>query len=510
MFSLNTNGTDYTNLYDFMNQNDGSEPTGVILSGNMLYGTAMNAGANGQGVVFAVSTSGTNFSTLFSFSENYANANGPVNSDGSSPRTSLNLTGTTLYGTAPDGGPNGHGTVFAVTTNGTFTTISSLPDGDSPESASILSGNTFYGTTYEGGTDGDGTVFAVNTDGTGYTNLYNFTDGNDGEWPIGGLILSGGTLYGTTISGGTNNLGTLFAINTNGTGFITLYSFTLSEGGANPFVLSNNKLYVVCSGNVLSYPTLFSINTDGTGFTNIGTFSFPNGLTPINGIILSGNTIYGTTKLDGANDEGSVFSINTDGTDFEILYSFSALSAGTNSGGAYPEAGLILSGNTLYGTASEGGAFGAGTVFSINTDGTGFATLHSFSQPIYGFYFETADYGAEFYTNSDGAYPWGGLILSGNTLYGTATEGGANGYGTMFSLSLPSSSSSPELSILLAGQSVILTWPSTAIGYTLESATNLVQPVTWAAVSPAPVDINGQFTVTNVISGKQMFYQLSQ
>src|SRR5262245_59218288 len=51
----------------------------------------------------------------------------------------------------------------------------------------------------------------------------------------------------------------------------------------------------------------------------------------------------------------------------------------TNSDGAYPYAGLALSGDTLYGTAFYGGGSSAGTIFAVNTDGTGFTTLHSFT-----------------------------------------------------------------------------------------------------------------------------------
>ena len=97
----------------------------------------------------------------------------------------------------------------------------------------------------------------------------------------------------------------------------------------------------------------------------------------------------------------------------------------TNSDGAVPYAGLVLSGNTLYGTANSGGTFGNGTVFAVNTDGTGFTNLHSFTAtaPV-----------LRLYTNSDGANPWAGLILSGNTLYGTALCGGSSGNGTVFAV----------------------------------------------------------------------------
>ena len=100
-------------------------------------------------------------------------------------------------------------------------------------------------------------------------------------------------------------------------------------------------------------------------------------------MILSGNTLYGTASAGGSSGNGTVFAVNTDGTGFTNLHSFTATSGsqayGTNSDGANPYGGLILSGNTLYGTARYGGSSGNGTVFAVNTDGTGFTNLHSFT-----------------------------------------------------------------------------------------------------------------------------------
>src|SRR6266705_334972 len=132
---------------------------------------------------------------------------------------------------------------------------------------------------------------------------------------------------------------------------------------------------------------------------------------------------------------------------FTVLHSFTAGSTNssgvyTNIDGAGPSCGLILSGNTLYGTAFGGGALRRGTVFAVNTDGTGFTTLHAF----------TGD--------SDGASPYAGLILSGNTLYGTALGGGSSGAGTVFSLSFR-----PQLTIVRSGPNVILTWPTNVAGF---------------------------------------------
>ena len=95
------------------------------------------------------------------------------------------------------------------------------------------------------------------------------------------------------------------------------------------------------------------------------------------------------------------------------LYTFTQpdLSTYINSDGVLPCAGLVLAGNTLYGTVSSGGSAAEGSLFAVKTDGTGFTNLHSF----------TATSGSSF-KNSDGAVPLARLILSGATLYGTAFE----------------------------------------------------------------------------------------
>jgi len=389
----------FTTLHSFTGGSDGAYPFAeLILSGSTLYGTAAGGGSSSAGTVFAVNTDGTDFTNLHSFTS--APAPDGVNSDGAYPRAGLIVSGNILYGTALQGGSSGLGTVFKVNANGTgFTNLHSFAgypsDGAYPSRSLILSGNTLYGTTDGGGSSGHGTVFAVHTDGTGFTTLHSFTPtapypgpftNSDGATPEAGLILSGNTLYGTATGGGSGGVGTVFALNTDGTGFTNLHSFTALD-------------------------------------LNTGTNS--DGATPEAGLILSGNTLYGTATGGGSGGVGTVFALNTDGTSFTTLYSFTPTSRpgyldGTNSDGAYPDAGLILSGNTLYGTAPLGGSAGNGTVFAVNTDGTGFTNLHIF-----------AGY------PSDGAYPYPGLILLGNTLYGTASRGGSGDNGTVFSLSLP-------------------------------------------------------------------------
>jgi uncharacterized repeat protein (TIGR03803 family) len=424
----------------------------------------------------------------------------------------LILAGSTLYGTAAYGGSPDNGTVFRVNTDGTdFTTLHSFTnnDGARPLGGLILSSNTLYGTALYGGNFLGGTVFAVNTDGTGFKVLHSFTGGSDGSSLYGGLILSGITLYGTTFTGGSSEgFGTVFAVNTDGTGFTNLHSFsggfntTNSEGG-NPFaglIVSSNTLYgTACYGGSSGNGTVFRVNTDGTAFTTLHSFAAlsnetnSDGSNPHAGLILMGNTLYGTTEKGGSLSNGTVFAIQTDGTGFTTLHSFDVDNDGVASQG-----GLILSGNTLYGTATSGGSSGVGTVFAVNTDGTGFTRLHSFTSPSY--------VGR---INDDGAYPQAGLVLSGNTLYGTAYYGGSTGNGTVFSLSFR-----PQLTITPAGTNVILTWPTNFAGfdytgYRLQSTTNLASPL-WTTNLPSPVALNGQKIVTNAISGKQQYYRLVQ
>lgn len=338
-------------------------------------------------------------------------------------------------------------------------------DGAGPTTALILSGNTLYGATYFAGTNGNGTVFAVITDGTGFTTLHGFSRGSgslpnlinsDGATPCGGLLLSGNTLYGTAYYGGTNGTGTVFALNTDGTGFTTLHSFTA----------------------VPPYP---------------GPYTNSDGVNPSADLVLSGNTLYGTCYRGGTSDAGTVFALNTDGTGFAVLHSFPALPPYyTNSDGGGLFSGLILSGNTLYGAAYSGGSSGIGTVFALNTNGSGFTTVHSFTG------------------GSDGSRPSAGLLLSGNTLYGTAYWDGAYGHGTVFSIFIQ-----PQLTMTSSGANVVLMWPTnyagfSYAGYTLQSTTNLGSSAVWSTNSPAPVVVNGQNVATNSITGSQQFFRLSQ
>lgn len=437
--------------------------------------------------------------TLYSFTA-LTGSGLQTNADGAAPAAGLLLSGSTLYGTTPSGGSAGWGTVFKINTAGSpFTvlhTFTNGTDGSRPYGGLVLSGNTVYGTAVSGGSSGGGTVFAVNTDGTGFRTVRSFQSLTDGSNPRSGLILSGNTLYGTAENGGGLTYGTVFAVNTDGSGFTNLHSFVPGSDGANPdagLFLVNGDLYGTTQlGGSPGYGTVFQVNTTGTSFTNLHTFTDVNdGGHPYSSVILSGNTLYGTTSQGGggASSAGTVFKIDTDGTGFTTLHTFTQGSGDGN----YPQAELALSGNTLFGTTWLGGATGRGSVFTINTDGSAYSTVYSFS----------AGTGPFPQTNSDGAMPVSGLALSCNTLYGTTSAGGASGYGTIFNLSLPP----PQLSVAFSGVNVIVAWSAYSCGFTLQSTTDLASP-SWSTVSPTPALVNGLNTVTNALSTVRQFYRL--
>jgi len=99
---------------------------------------------------------------------------------------------------------------------------------------------TLYGVTTDGGAGASGVVFRILTNGTAFTVIKSFPlveaakgTNTDGATPHAGLVLSGSTLYGTTMNGGSGGSGTVFSLSTNGNNFTVLKSFTALAAGTN-------------------------------------------------------------------------------------------------------------------------------------------------------------------------------------------------------------------------------------------------------------------------------------
>jgi uncharacterized repeat protein (TIGR03803 family) len=358
----------FSPLTTFSATNSGISPYAPPILGpdGSLYGTTTSgSGATKLGSIYRITPDGV-FINLHTFTNNES-------SDAVAPLMFAN--DGNLYGTASGGGAHSMGTIFRITTNGTFTVLYSFGivinglgyalDGSVPYSGLFQGRDGYlYGTTYSGGSSNVGTVFQFSTSGTLIT-LASFT-GNNGAYPEETTLAEGnaGVFYGTTYQGGNNTNGTIFQVTSSG-------------------LLSNLHLF-----NGL----------DGSGAYNGLSFG-------------SDSNLYGATIFGGAKGDGTVFRITPSGT-FSNLYSFD----GTH--GRSPQSGVAVgTNNVLYGTTYLGGVKNFGTVFQLTTNGQ-IAILHSFTNSI------------------DGGNPANGVTLGADgTLYGTTLNGGINkGHGIVFSL----------------------------------------------------------------------------
>jgi uncharacterized repeat protein (TIGR03803 family) len=316
------------------------------------------------------------------------------------------------------GGAADRGVLFKINSNGSsFTKLKncfSTAQGANPNDL-VSDGASLYGMTQCGGVNGKGVLYKINPDGTGYQDLVDFDGTTKGSQPQGSLIISGSMLYGMTSLGGANNLGVIFKLNTNGTGFQKLYDFSVSTY-ANPqgsLTFYNDSLYGMCrEGGTNGYGGIFRININNTGFKKLHDFDrITDGSYPYGSFVLSGKTLYGMNSDGGANGYGVIFKVNTSGYGFQNLYDLSSAN------GVSPYGSLVLVRDSLYGMTSQGGSNNKGNIFKIGTNGTGFQKLFDFD-------------------GTNGANPHGSLMVQGDTLYGMTGKGGANDYGSIFRLNI--------------------------------------------------------------------------
>jgi uncharacterized repeat protein (TIGR01451 family) len=314
IFRINTDGTGFKMLHAFSGWY-GEEPFGsLIISGSKLYGMTTFGGDHGGGTIFEIQTDGTGFRLLRSFHYDQ--------DEGGLPDGALLLNGSTLYGTTFAGGASeyGQGTIFKINTDGAgYATLHSFTgypsDGAMPRGSLILIGSILYGVTETGGASGGGTIFKINTDGMGYVLLRSLKwSTEEGAFPQGSLILSGSTFYGMTSHGGANDKGTVFKINADGTGFGLVHSFAgwPWDGGipTDSVTLIGSVLHgMTLWGGVHDMGAVFKVNADGTGFALLHSFAggTADGEHPWGSLINGGQTLYGMTSQGGASDKGIIF-----------------------------------------------------------------------------------------------------------------------------------------------------------------------------------------------------------
>jgi uncharacterized repeat protein (TIGR03803 family) len=338
---------------------------------------------------------------------------------GAAPQGSLYQDGGFFYGTTADGGTNNRGTVFKIQPDGTgyvkLLDFNGTGNGSNPDGDLTYDGSFLYGMTRLGGTSNMGTVFKIKLDGTGFVKLLDFNGTGNGQQPQGSLIYDGVFLYGLTATGGANNGGTIFKIKTDGTGYALLLDFS-STTGINPSgTLFSDSFFLyglTARGGTNNNGTIFKIKSDGTGFLKLLDFAgATNGRAPLGSLITDGLFLYGMTQQGGTSDAGTIFKIKPDGSSFSKLFDFN----GTTNGNI-PQGSLTLNGDGtgFYGMTLEGGSNDFGTIFKIKADGTGYVKLLDFD-------------------GINGQYPYGDLYNEVDQfLYGMTEFGGANNKGIIF------------------------------------------------------------------------------
>ena len=191
---------------------------GQLIQGSdgSFYGGVNLGGANGTGTLFKLTSAGV-LTVLHNFAAD--------SSDGTQAAPGMvQAANGSFFGTASLGGANGNGVVYKLTSSGTFTLLHSLAsatDGNGPQVLVAATDGNMYGTTYSGGTNNCGTLFKVTQAGV-FSVLYNFASAT-GCNPGGYLAENtNGLLYGVTTSGGAHGNGVFFSLNLGLAPFITL------------------------------------------------------------------------------------------------------------------------------------------------------------------------------------------------------------------------------------------------------------------------------------------------
>ena len=411
----------------------GAKPFARLIQGSdgALYGTTVLASGELAGTVFKLNKDGTGYSVLHVFGQSGDDA------DGATPFSEL-LEGSddSLYGTTHLGGNANEGTVFRLQKDGSgYRVLHSFAgpgeDGASPFS-SVIEGSDgmLYGTTHYGGSDDLGTIYKLNKDGTGFSLLHSFSTNNaDGVQPFAGLLeASDGVLYGTTAFGGANNQGTIFKLNRDGSDYQVLQSLTGRNGdGASPYGAllegSDGELYgTTLAGGSAKKGTIFKLNRDRRIYSVLHSFTATGneGSEPYGGLIWGGDgALYGTTAFGGSSDQGTVFKLNRNGGDFRVLFSFKGAAAGGT-----PRSALIEgSDGTFFGVTDSGGSANRGTVFELSKDGSSHGVLHSFEGGG-----DIVNPFARLLAGTDGALygtSWGGGIADSGTVFKINRDGGS-------------------------------------------------------------------------------------
>jgi uncharacterized repeat protein (TIGR03803 family) len=379
---------------------------------------------------------------------------------GSGPQSLIQAADGMLYGTA-SGGRQTDGLIFRIDpVDSTFSVVFEFDGETSGEHPLLQSADgSFYVATvpsYSPGFSG-GTIFKLNPDGAGVTTILDFAPATTGIECSGMLEGDDGLIYAATRTGGADGAGTVFRIRTlhlpalssvtpprrpaGDSGFtLTVDGEDFFEGAvvlwdgaelATTFVSGSQLLASVPRPQHTSelYPARVAVrNPDGhtteewelapaqeeLTYQLLRSFDDPATGTYIGQVVQgSDGTLYGTTEEGGSAGVGTLFRMNPDGSGFATVFHFDDITTGER-----PWHLTMASDGALYGSAQEGDLGGAGTVYQFDPGSETFAVLRAFSYDTHPFY-----------------EPAGLMEASNGVLYGVARGGGIfrlNKEGTAF------------------------------------------------------------------------------
>ena len=349
-----------------------------------LWATASTGGPNGWGTILQADSDGSNFHVVYAFDS----------TNGSSPRGGMGVDANgVLYGSTSTGGYGDSCVIYTYDpTTGTYTKI--YDDELTPLSGVVPVGgltayptNILYGAATSGGMNGLGVIFSINPATMAYADVYDFSD-STGSYPFSEFLLaSDGKLYATTTSGGLNGAGVIYSFDPHNNTYSVIHNFFMPDGGCDSM---NSTVF---------YPNMANLMQAADG------------------------KLYGTTPAGGAYNGGVIYSLDLAGNIYTDVYDFDT---------TYVQiGGLVQAGNgKLYGISIPNPYTSVtvfGDIYSFDPSTNSFNVVMSFDQ-------------------LSGFGSMGQLTkISNGKLLGTNQSGGLNGYGTIFSYDVTTSTYSKLL-----------------------------------------------------------------
>jgi uncharacterized repeat protein (TIGR03803 family) len=392
---------------------------------------------------------------LFSSTTYTPLANFVSGTNGSVPRSTMNIFNNVLWGVAEIFGPLEEGTVYTYDPNSNVISLIHAFNGDGPLGTGSFPYNEIiqasdgylYGVAYLGGLNGNtpsflggGTLYRIDPITSGFTVVHNF-DANTGSGNAGGdrplctMTEDSGLLYGSTRYGGTSNMGTIFTWNLSTSAYTVIHNFSGS--------------------------------------------SFNDGEQPIHvKWVKKNNKLYSTTYFGGTYGDGVLYEVDAVTQVVTTLFSFDSVNTGSN-----PWKDIFLEGDDLIGVCVNGGTNSKGTLWRFNTITNSLTILIHFTQsnlpiapiPVYNYYigllqgvgvdngglyiYDKISSGITYYNYfnvTNGIYPFVSLTYYDDAFYGSNTGGGfypypPGSYGNIFKyqIGLPLSGSTLSLPLSL-------------------------------------------------------------